>query len=95
VARRHAGVGVHRIAKRMAYRYYRLAKKRWQRGQRAEAREAIREATSLCPFYRKYWFYEFRWGLSVGADEQREAALKEIYHCRVVQYFSLELEAMV
>jgi hypothetical protein len=62
-------LGVHRIAKRMAYRYYRLAKKRWQRGQRAEAREAIREATSLCPFYMKYWFYQFRWGLTAGADE--------------------------
>jgi hypothetical protein len=47
-------LGVHRIDKRMAYRYYRLAKKRWQRGQRAEAREAVREATSLCPFFTNF-----------------------------------------
>jgi glycosyltransferase involved in cell wall biosynthesis len=55
-------LGVSRIAKRMAYRYYRLAKGRWKRGQRAEARAAIREATSLYPASLKYWFFQLQWG---------------------------------
>jgi glycosyltransferase involved in cell wall biosynthesis len=62
-------LGARRIAERTAYRYYRLAKGRWQRGQYAEAREAIREATSLCPFSMKYWFYQFRWGATAGSDD--------------------------
>jgi glycosyltransferase involved in cell wall biosynthesis len=55
-------LGARRISERMSYRYYRLAKGRWQRGQRAEAREAIQEATSLCPFSLKYRFYQLHWG---------------------------------
>lgn len=55
-------LGVRRIAKRMSYRYYRLAKKRWHKGQRDEARQAIRESTSLRPFSLKYRFYQFHWG---------------------------------
>ena len=54
-------LGVRRIAKRMAYRYYRLAKGRWRRGQRVEARKAIREAISLRPFFVKYWLYQLHW----------------------------------
>ena len=54
-------LGVRRVARRMAYRYYRLAKKRWRRGERAEARQAIREATSLRPFFVKYWLYQLHW----------------------------------
>jgi hypothetical protein len=62
-------LGVRRIAKRISYRYYRLAKKRWHKGQRAEARQAIRESTSLCPFSLKYRFYQFHWGAIARASE--------------------------
>jgi glycosyltransferase involved in cell wall biosynthesis len=55
-------LGRRRIAERMSYRYYRLAKGRWKRGQRELARKAIREATSLCPFALKYQFYRLQWG---------------------------------
>jgi glycosyltransferase involved in cell wall biosynthesis len=65
----HRELGVRRIAKRMSYRYYRLAKKRWHRGQRDQAREAIRESTSLCPFSLKYRFYQFHWGAPARANE--------------------------
>ena len=62
-------LGVRRIARRMSYRYYRLAKKRWKRGQRDEARQAIRESTSLRPFSLKYRFYQFHWGATARANE--------------------------
>lgn len=62
-------LGERRIAKRMAYRYYRLAKARWKRGSWAEARAAIREATSLYPASLKYWFYQLQWGLDRRPDE--------------------------
>lgn len=62
-------LGVRRIAKRLSYRYYRLAKKRWHKGQRDEARQAIRESTSLCPFSLKYRFYQFHWGAAARASE--------------------------
>jgi glycosyltransferase involved in cell wall biosynthesis len=62
-------LGVRRIAKRMSYRYYRLAKKRWHKGQRDEARQAIRESTSLRPFSLKYRFYQFHWGATARANE--------------------------
>jgi glycosyltransferase involved in cell wall biosynthesis len=55
-------LGRRRIRQRMSYRYYRLAKGRWKRGQRELARKAIREATSLCPFALKYQFYRLQWG---------------------------------
>lgn len=64
-------LGVRRIAKRMGYRYYRLAKGRWKRGQRAEARAAIREATALYPASLKYWFYQLQWSLSFGEPAGR------------------------
>lgn len=60
-------LGVRRIAKRMAYRYYRLAKGRWRRGQHAEARTALQEATSLRPFFVKYWFYQLHWATTAGS----------------------------
>ena len=60
-------LGVRRIAKRMAYRYYRLAKGRWRRGERAEARRAIREATSLRPFFVKYWLYQLHWAAAAAS----------------------------
>jgi glycosyltransferase involved in cell wall biosynthesis len=62
-------LGARRIAKRMSYRYYRLAKKRWSRGQREQAREAIRESISLRPFFLKYRLYQLRWGATARATE--------------------------
>jgi GT2 family glycosyltransferase len=59
-------LGRRRIKQRMSYRYYRLAKGRWKRGQRELARKAIREATSLCPFALKYQFYRFQWAQREG-----------------------------
>ncbi len=49
------------VARRLAYRYYRLAKGRWKRGQRAEARSALGAALSLRPFAAKYRLYQLRW----------------------------------
>ena len=57
-------LGPSTIERRMAYRYYRLAKGRWKRNERDGARQAIREATSLCPHSLKYRYYQFRWGAS-------------------------------
>ena len=54
-------LGTRRIAQRIAYRYYRLAKGRWKAGDRGGAREAIRMATSICPFSMKYRIYQLRW----------------------------------
>jgi len=54
-------LGTRRIAQRIAYRYYRLAKGRWKSGDRGGAREAIRKAISICPFSMKYRFYQLRW----------------------------------
>jgi len=62
-------LGVRRVAKRMSYRYYRLAKKYWNRGRRDEARRAIRESTSLRPFSLKYRFYQFHWGAMARLSE--------------------------
>lgn len=49
------------VARRLAYRYYRLAKGRWKRGQREDARRALGAALSLRPFAAKYRFYQLRW----------------------------------
>jgi glycosyltransferase involved in cell wall biosynthesis len=67
-------LGVSRIADRTAYRYYRLAKGRWKRGQRDEARAAIRCAASLSPFSLKYRFYQLQWGAtpSVGQPAKHQ-----------------------
>lgn len=54
-------LGPKRIARRLAYRYYRLAKGRWKRQQFAAARQAIRAALSSCPLSLKYRYYDFRW----------------------------------
>lgn len=49
------------VARRLAYRYYRLAKGRWQRGEHEEARQALGVALSFRPFAAKYRFYQLRW----------------------------------
>jgi hypothetical protein len=54
------------IARRLAYRYYRLAKGRWQRRQHADARQALLQAVALCPVNVKYRLYQMRWTLSLG-----------------------------
>jgi len=59
-------LGKEKIAARTAYRYYRLAKGRWKRGMRAEARAALRSATALRPYALKYRLYQLQW--SWGGD---------------------------
>lgn len=56
-------LGREKVARRLAYRYYRLAKGRWKRGQYDDARRAIREALLLRPHAAKYRFHQFRWQL--------------------------------
>jgi glycosyltransferase involved in cell wall biosynthesis len=57
-------IGERRIARRLAYRYYRLAKGRWNRGRHVEARQALEEALKLCPANLKYRLYQMRWLLA-------------------------------
>jgi glycosyltransferase involved in cell wall biosynthesis len=54
-------LGPDRVARRLAYRYYRLAKCRWNQGRKYEAREALREAVALMPFVLKYRLCQLRW----------------------------------
>src|SRR5262249_41676078 len=54
-------LGKERIAYRTAYRYYRLAKRRWKGGDRLGAREALRQALRLRPLSLKYRLYQLRW----------------------------------
>ncbi len=54
-------LGPARIARRTAYRYYRLAKSCWKRGEREKARRAIRQAVSLRPLALKYRYYRSVW----------------------------------
>src|ERR1041384_2788742 len=58
-----AVLGENRIATRLAYRYYRLAKGRRKHGQPKEARSAIRQATRLRPLSVKYRLYCLHWAL--------------------------------
>lgn len=61
----HGGVidllGKKRVAARLAYRYYRLAKGQWKRRRYDQARHAISNAASLRPLSLKYRFYRLRW----------------------------------
>jgi glycosyltransferase involved in cell wall biosynthesis len=54
-------LGAQTVARRLAYRYYRLAKGRWKRKERTKAREALREAIALCPCHLIYRLYQLRW----------------------------------
>ncbi len=56
-------LGQSNIARRLAYRYYRLAKGRWKRGQYDDARRAIQQAVRLRPYATKYRFYQLQWQL--------------------------------
>ena len=57
-------IGKNLLARRLAYRYYRLAKGRWRQNHREAARQAIKRAIQLRPGYVKYWFYQIHWGLA-------------------------------
>ena len=51
------------IRRRLAYRYYRLAKGRRKRNDRRGASDAIREAVALCPLSLKYRIYQRQWNM--------------------------------
>ena len=57
-------IGRNLLARRLAYRYYRLAKGRWRQNHREAARQAIKEAVLLRPLHLKYWAYRLQWDLS-------------------------------
>jgi glycosyltransferase involved in cell wall biosynthesis len=57
-------LGQRRVAARLAYRYYRLAKVHRRHGRGIEARDAINEAASLCPMSMKYRIYQLGWRLA-------------------------------
>jgi glycosyltransferase involved in cell wall biosynthesis len=54
-------LGPRRVGSRLAYRYYRLAKGRWQAGRKEAAREALNRAVFLSPLALKYRLYQMRW----------------------------------
>jgi hypothetical protein len=54
-------LGARRVAVRLAYRYYRLAKGRWKAGHKDKAREALASAIALRPMALKYRLYQMRW----------------------------------
>jgi glycosyltransferase involved in cell wall biosynthesis len=51
-------LGREQIDRRKAYRYYRLAKSRWKAGEKDGARNALRQAVFLRPFFLKYRLYQ-------------------------------------
>ena len=55
-------IGRHNVARRLAYRYYRLAKGRRKRNQLPGALEAIDAAVARAPYSLKYRVYRYRWG---------------------------------
>jgi len=57
-------LGKKRVLRRLAYRYYRLAKVRWRERNRQEGDHALRQAIALQPFFVKYRFYLWRSWLS-------------------------------
>ena len=51
-------LGRQKINRRRAYRYYRLSKSRWRAGEKDRARDALRQAILLRPFFLKYRLYQ-------------------------------------
>jgi glycosyltransferase involved in cell wall biosynthesis len=51
-------LGRKQIDRRKAYRYYRLAKSRWKAGEKDGARNALKQAVFLRPFFLKYRLYQ-------------------------------------
>jgi len=64
-----AQLGSHTVSRRLAYRYYRLAKGRWRRNERHQAREALQQAIGLQPYVVKYWLYHWQWAFGAGAKQ--------------------------
>jgi glycosyltransferase involved in cell wall biosynthesis len=62
--RARATLGERKVAARLAYRYYRLAKAYWQQGRCTDAKQAINEAALLCPLSMKYRLYRLGWGFA-------------------------------
>lgn len=56
-------LGARSVARRIAYRYYRLAKSRWKRNEYGAARKAIATALSHTPYSLKYRMYQYGWGM--------------------------------
>jgi glycosyltransferase involved in cell wall biosynthesis len=56
-----AMLGEGKVSRRLAYRYYRLAKSRIKEGRKGEAREALKQAVALSPLALKYRLYQIRW----------------------------------
>ena len=54
-------LGKGRIQRRLAYRYYRLAKTRLKHGEGSEARAALDSAARLSPLNPKYRLYKLQW----------------------------------
>jgi glycosyltransferase involved in cell wall biosynthesis len=54
-------LGSRTIARRIAYRYYRLAKGRWKRHEIGPALQAIEAAVAQSPYSLKYRLYRCRW----------------------------------
>lgn len=52
-------LGRQSINRRRAYRNYRLSKSRWRAGEKDKARDALRQAIFLRPFFLKYRLYQF------------------------------------
>lgn len=63
-------LGANRIARRLAYRHYRLAKGRRKRGRASEARESMRQAVALCPGNLKYRLFQMAWALAAQSPPQ-------------------------
>jgi glycosyltransferase involved in cell wall biosynthesis len=64
-----AQLGSDTVSRRLAYRYYRLAKGRWRRNERHQAREALQQAIGLQPYVVKYRLYHWQWALGAGAKQ--------------------------
>lgn len=56
-----ATLGARRVASRLAYRYYRLAKGRWKQNEKDKARESLGQAIQLRPLDLKYRLYQMMW----------------------------------
>jgi glycosyltransferase involved in cell wall biosynthesis len=67
--RARAQLGSDTVSRRLAYRYYRLAKGRWRRNERDQAREALQQAIGLQPYVVKYRLYHWQWALGAGAKQ--------------------------
>jgi glycosyltransferase involved in cell wall biosynthesis len=64
-------IGAGQVARRIAYRYYRLAKGRWNRNELPGAMEAIDAAISQAPYSLKYRAYRYRWRIASQREYSR------------------------